>query len=181
VQVVEAAGDGVARVVAGAAEAAVEGRRLLDAAWRWQADRPADVVLAGLSGDPHRRTFADLAAAAACAARVVRPGGRIVLLSQGRADLGAAAEVLLRAEDAESARKELLRRPTVGQAAALRWADAACRARLYLLSGLPDEEAEARFATPLQNGGQAQRLLDAGEGCLFIEDAHKALVLPKEE
>jgi hypothetical protein len=136
------------------------------------------LVVAALSGDPARQTFADLAAAAACAAAVVRPEGRIVLLSQGRPALGDAADAL-RAEDAAAAR-ESLRRPTVGQAAAFRWADAACRARLYLLSGLADETVEELFATPLQAAAQAQRLIDAAGTCLFIDDAHKAFVELKE-
>lgn len=80
VQAIEAEGDGLADVVAGAAEAAVEGQKRQDARWRWKVGRAAETVVAGLAGDPSRQTFADLAAAAASAARVVRPGGRIALL-----------------------------------------------------------------------------------------------------
>jgi nickel-dependent lactate racemase len=177
VSVVEGAGDGVAHVTAGAADAAAEGRRLLDAAWRWRAPRAADVVVAGLSGDPSRQTFADLAAAAACAVRVVKAGGRIVLLSQGRPELPPSADALLQSEDAEAARGRLRRKPTVEQVPALRWAEAAAHARLYVLSGLPDDTVEDLFATPMRHAVEAQRLLDAGGDCLFVEDAHKALVL----
>jgi hypothetical protein len=46
-----------------------------------------------------------------------------------------------------------------------------------LLSGLDDEAAEELFATPLQNAGQVQRLLDAAGSCLFLADAHKALAV----
>ncbi len=173
VQVVEAAGDGVAHVVGGTAAAATEARRLLDAAWRLEAAALADVVVASVSGDPARQTFADLAAAAASAARVVQPDGRIILLSQARPDLAAEAETPLRADDASEALSRLRRKTTLAQAPALRWAEAACRARVSLLSGLEDQTVEDLFATPLQNGGQAQRLLDAGGTCLFLEDAHK--------
>jgi nickel-dependent lactate racemase len=176
IQVIEAAGDGVAHVVAGTAAAAVEGRRLLDAAWRWTVPALADVVVASLSCDLARQSFADLAAAAACAASVVQPDGRIILLSQARPDLGAEAEALLKADDAATAFGRLRRRPTLEQAAALRWAGAACRARISLLSGLDDQKVEDLFATPLQDGRQVQRLLDAGGTCLFLDDAHKAMV-----
>ena len=177
VEVIEAAGNGVAHVVAGTASAAAEGRRLLDAAWRQEAPGLADVAIASVSGDPERQTFADLAAAAANAARVVQPDGRIILLTQARPDLAAEAETLLRADDAPSALDRLRRKTTLEQIPALRWADAASRARISLLSGLEDQTVEDLFATPLQNGGQAQRLLDAGGTCLFLDDAHKVLTV----
>lgn len=174
VQVVEAAGDGVAHVIGGTAAAATEARRLLDSAWNWEAAALADVVVASVSGDPARQTFADLAAAAASAGGVVQPDGRIILLSQARPDLATEAQTLLRADDALEALSRLRRKTTLEQVPALRWAEAACRARVSLLSGLEDQTVEDLFATPLQNGGQVQRLLDAGGTCLFLEDAHKA-------
>ena len=173
VQVIEAAGDGIAGVVAGTAAAGAEGRRALDAGWRWAVPALADVVVASLGGDPARQTFADLAAAAACAAGVVQPDGRIILLSQTKPDLAVEAETLLRAEDARSAFDRLRRRTTLEQVPALRWAAAACRARVSLLSGLEDDTVEELFATPLHDGGEVQRLLDAGGTVLFLDDAHK--------
>lgn len=178
VQVIAAAGDGVAHVMAGTAASGAEGRRLLDAAWRWDTPELADVVIASVSGDPARQTFADLAAAAESAARVVQPDGRIILLSQTRPDLAAASETLLRADDAPAALGRLRRKTTLEQVPALRWAGAAGRARVSLLSGLDDDTAEGLFATPLQDAAQVQRLLDAGGSCLFLEDAHKALTVP---
>jgi nickel-dependent lactate racemase len=175
VQIIEAGGDGLAQVVAGTAEASAEARRLLDAAWKQTVPQAADVVVAALSGDPARHTFADVAAALDCAARVVRPGGRIVVLSRAPLDPAAPEAALLRkAEDPEGALAALGRRPTWDHLAALRWARAARHARLALLSGLPADAAEDLFATPLEDAGQVQRLLDAGGTCLFLADAHKA-------
>jgi hypothetical protein len=181
VQAVEAVGDGVARIIAGAAASGAEGRRALDAAWRWTTPALADVVVASLSGDPTRQTFADLAAAAACAASVVQPDGRIILLSQARPDLAPEADSLLRADDARDALEGLRRRPTLEQVPALRWADAACRARISLLSGLDDDTVENLFATPLRDERQVQRLLDAGGSCLFLHDAHKGMAVVEKE
>ena len=142
----------------------------------------ADVVVATLSGDPARQTFADLAAAAACAAGGA--AGRPYHPSQpgaaGRRPVAAEAETLLRAEDARAALDRLRRRPTLEQAPALRWATAACRARLSLLSGLEDDTVEELFATPLRDAGQVQRLLDAGGTCLVLEDAHKGWAMVEE-
>jgi nickel-dependent lactate racemase len=177
VQVIEGAGDELAGVVAGTAEASAEGRRRLDARWRRAVPRRADVVVAGLSGDPARQTFADLAAAAACATRVARPGGRIVLLSQARTGSTAGLDLLRQAEEPAEVLARLQGKHTLELAPVLQWAGAAAHARIALLSGLPDEAAEELFATPLSGPAGAQRLLDAGGSCLFLEDAHKALAV----
>jgi nickel-dependent lactate racemase len=174
VQVIEGLGDGVAAVVAGTSEASRESRRRLDAAWRQMVPQPVDVVVAAISGDPARHTFADLAAALANAARVVRAGGRIVLLTQASPALEAAA-VLREFDDAAAVAGALGRRPSADQVAAAQWAHAASHARVALLSELPDEAAEELFVTPLQKASQAQRLL--GSSCLFLADAHKALAV----
>jgi nickel-dependent lactate racemase len=180
VQVIEAAGDEVAEIVAGAvagelAEAGLEGQRRQDACWRWRVDRAADLVVASLAGDPDRQTFADLAAAAACAARVVRPGGRVALLCQARPDL-ADTEAFRNCEGPQDVLERLGAKLELDHLSVLRWAAAARQAHLYLLSELTDEVVEDLFATPLQQAGQVQRLLDAGGSCLFLQDAHKAIV-----
>ena len=155
VQVIEAAGDGVAHVLGGTAAAATEARRLLDAAWGWEAPSLADVVVASVSGDPARQTFADLAAAAASAGRVVQPDGRIILLSQARPDLAAEAETLLRADDAPEALSRLRRKTTLEQVPALRWAEAASRARRVAAQrpGGPDSRRPVRHAAPERRPG----------------------------
>jgi nickel-dependent lactate racemase len=180
VQAIEGAGDVLAGVVAGAAEASAEGRRRQDERWRQTLPRPAEVVVAGLSGDPDRLTFADLAAAAHAAARVVQPGGRVVLLCRSRPDLGPAGAALLD-EGPERAAERIERQPTRELLPALRWARAVGHARLYLLSGLDDQTAEDLGATPLERAEQAQRLLDAGGASLFLDDAHKALAVLSSE
>src|SRR5579871_2902093 len=94
VQVIEAAGDQIAHVVAGTTDASREGQRLLDASWMRKVSQPAELVIASLSGDPARHTLADLSAALSCAAHVVQPGGRIVLLSQANPPLGPETDML---------------------------------------------------------------------------------------
>ncbi len=180
IEVIGAEGDGVAHVTTGTASIGAESRRLLDAAWRWEVPFLADIVVATLGGDSSRQSFADLAAAAACAARAVQPDGRIVLLSQTPPGLTPESALLLQADDAQSALDRLQGRPTVAQIPAWRWASAASRARLFLLSGFEDQTVEDLFATPLQNAAQVQRLLDSGGSCLFLDDAHKARVVVQE-
>jgi nickel-dependent lactate racemase len=178
VQVIEGAGDGLQQVVTGLGDTSIDGRRLLDQRWRGTVDGPADTVVVTVSGDPHRHDFADLARAADCAARVVSPDGRIVLLTQAAPVLGEGAELLRQCEGPDEALRLLRERKPADLAAALQWAEAACKARLFLLSGLPEATAEELFTTPLQHARQVQRLLDAEGTCLIVPDGNKALVVP---
>jgi nickel-dependent lactate racemase len=176
VQIIEGAGDGIAAVVAGIAESTSEGQRQQDARWRQTAPRAADVVVATLTGDPARHTFAHFAAAAATAARVVKPGGSIVVLSDAAPDPGPSGEFLSGFEEPSEALARLKKTQTLELIPAWQWASAAATAHLYLYSGLPEETVEGLFATPLQKPEQVQRLLDHAGAVLIIEDAHKALI-----
>jgi len=177
VQLIAGSGDHLAHVVAGTADASREGQRLLDLRWRQTVPEPADLVIAAMSGDPERQGFADLAAALACAARVVQPDGIVVLLTQAAPELGAAGDLLRREDDPRQVMERLFREPSLELLPALQWVRAAAQARLFLLSELADDTVEELFATPLSHGGQVQRLLNAGGSCLVIDDAHRALVV----
>src|SRR5262249_53541925 len=162
-------------VLAGLADTGEDALRLLNARWRVSVDQPADVVVASVSGDASRHTFAELAQALACAARVVQPQGKIVLLSQARPALGEAAELLRQADDPAQGLQLLREHKGIDRTAAFQWASAARRANLYLLSELPPETAEELFVTPLEQAGQIQRLLSSAASCLIVADAHKML------
>jgi nickel-dependent lactate racemase len=177
-QVIEGSGDELAYVVSGLADTGGEGVRLLNAQWRVTVDRPADVVVAAIGGNASRQTFADLAEALACAVRVVKPQGRIVLLSQAGPALDAGASLLREAVDPEEGLKLLQRNTPRDMAASLQWASAAQQATLYVLSGLPPETVEELFAVPLEHAGQVRRLVDSAERCLVLPDAHKTLAVP---
>jgi hypothetical protein len=177
VQIIEGGGDEIAYVVAGSTEASREGQRLLDLCWRQTIVRPADLVVASLSGNPDRHTFADLAAALACAARVVKPNGRIVLLTQDNSTLGPERDRLRQVDDPRTLVAQLQNRLSLDLVPLFQWAQAAQQARINLLSGWADEIVEEMFATPLENAHQAQRLINAGGSCVFLPDAHKSLVV----
>lgn len=177
VQVIEAAGDGVAHVIAGTTDASREGQRVQDACWRHTVSRAADLVVAAVSGDPARHGFAELAAALACAARVVQPGGRIVLLSRIAPPVASIPDALLRGEEPQAIVDELRGKHTLEAVPLLQWAGAAKHANINLLSGLSDETVEELFATPLHDVREVQRLVDAGGSCLILPDAHKMLVV----
>ncbi|MFL5242151.1 MAG: lactate racemase domain-containing protein [Gemmataceae bacterium] len=179
VQVVEGAGDSVAHVVCGSTQAGRQARRLLDAHWRISVPERADLVIAGVSGTPAWHSFADLGHALACAARVVRPDGRIILLSQATHALEHGAELMRQAEDPQQALALLKQNKPPDMSAAYQWLLAAQQARIYLLSGLPGETAEELFTVPLESAAQVQRLIGPSDKVLFLEDAHKMLALVK--
>src|SRR5262245_59440407 len=169
VQLVAAAGDGISHVVTGASEAARAGVRLLDACWKPQLPRRADLAVVTLTGDPARHSFADLAAAATAGSRVVRPGGRIVLACDAAPELGPGMDLLLRADDPEEAVKALRKADVPNGGPALEWARAAGYARVSLLSGLPGQTVEDLFASPLDEPGQVQRLMNTGGDCAVLQ------------
>jgi nickel-dependent lactate racemase len=177
VQVIEGAGEEITHVLGGLADTGEEGQRLLNARWRVETDRVADTVVATLSGDPARQTFADLARAAAAASRVVKPRGRIILLTEANPPLGAGADLLRCSEDTVKALELLQEQRPSDMAAAFQWAHACQQASIYLLSGLPAEIAEELDAVPLDNADQVQRLLRPESSCLVLPDAHKTLAV----
>jgi hypothetical protein len=175
-QFIPGPGDTVAHVVAGANHASREAERLLDLCWRHAIPQRVDVVVATLRGEPQRHTFADLAAAVHTAARVVRPEGRIALLTGAAPPPAPGFEVLRQEDDPREALQELQKKPTLERAAAIQWTQAACHARLAVLSGLEADLVEELYATPLGGPPDVQRLLSGRESCLLLEDAHRRLV-----
>jgi nickel-dependent lactate racemase len=175
VQIIEGSGAEIAQVVTGSMDSAAEGQRLLDARWRVQLDEPVPIVVVGMAGDPGRHTFAELAQALMCAARVVEEGGRIVLLTQAAPALTAAAEVLREAGSPAKALDALRQQMPLDLAAAFQWAHAAQKAQIYLLSGLSPDIAEELFTTPLDKASQVEKLLGASGSCLFLADGHKTM------
>jgi nickel-dependent lactate racemase len=177
VQVIEGACNDVIDILGGLADTGAEGQRLLDARWRVTAEKLADNVIASVSGNPAHHDFADLAQALTVAARVVKPDGRIVLLTKAKPALSRGADLLRQLEDPEKAAAVLKREAPLDMTAALEWASAAQQANLYLLSDLPAATVEELFATPLDNAEQVQRLVSGVGTCLFLPDAHKSLAV----
>jgi nickel-dependent lactate racemase len=178
-QVIEGAGDEMIHVLGGSLDSSVEGQRLLDARWRLTVDRPADLVVASICGNPARHDLTTVAEALAGAARVVVPGGRIVLLTQAAPQLGAASDLIRRADSPRSLLEQLKREQVPDHAALVLWASSVNKAHVYLLSNLDADVAEELFTTPLEEASQAQRLIAAGGSCLVLPDAQKTMAVSK--
>lgn len=177
VQLIDGPGESVAHVLAGPVDSSADGEELLDARWRAVVPEATDTVVASLSGDPASHDFRALARAVACASRVVKPRGRIVILSRAGLATGPGVDILRQADDPERALTELTEQRPPDLAAAFQWANGVQQASVYLMSALPAETAEELFATPLENARQVQRLLESNGTCVFLRDAHKSLAV----
>ena len=179
VQVVEGSGDDWAYVIAGADEASTEAERLLDARWRRTVAQPADVVIASIGGNPARHTFADLASAAASAARGTA-GRSHRAVDPGESQPGHQHRVS-DGDGRSAGGVELAAQGTVaGNDGGASSGPTLPHERLYLLSAWPGERVEELFATSLENARQAQRPIDAGGLCLVLDDAHKTMAVLAE-
>ncbi|HJZ90122.1 MAG TPA: lactate racemase domain-containing protein [Gemmataceae bacterium] len=176
VQVIEGEGDEIEGVVAGLAESTAQGIERLDARWKSRVSERPDTVVVSLGGDPARHDFGALARAAACGARVVQPGGNIVVLSEADPELGPATDVLRRSDEPPEAVRALFRERPTDAATAVQWAWAAGQGTLHLASEIRPTTVEEMFATPLAGPKDVQRLLDQPGKCLIIPDAHKSWV-----
>jgi nickel-dependent lactate racemase len=176
VQVIEGTGDDIDGVVAGFAETAADGVVRLNERWKTAVAERADTVVVALSGDPERHDFTALARAAATGARVVKPGGTVLILSEADPELGPAIDVIRRTDEPPEAVKLLFREKPADASAAVQWAWAAGRAKLYLASEIRPTTVEEMFATPLTGPKDVQRLLESAGRVLIVPDAHKSWV-----
>lgn len=175
VQVIEGSGNGIAHLLAGPLESSAAGQRLLADRWRITFDRLADVVIAGVIGQ--EPSFEDLSRAFQSAARVVQPGGSIVLLTDAHPMLSPAFELFRRHDEPAYAQRLLLKEKPSDLTAGYLWAGAATQAKLYLLSGLAEDVAEELFTVPMQQASQAQKLLTDSTTCIVLPDAHRTLAV----
>ncbi len=182
VQIIEGTNGEIVHVLAGTIDSSAEGQRLLDARWRMSVDRSADVVVAGISDDPERQTFEELARAFYNASRVVKKGGRVLLLTEAKPVLGRAATLMRQHRDPLAALRILLQEKPPDLLAGFLWTSAAEKAKLHLASRLTDEVVKELFANPVNNTEQAHSLVGPEDTCLVLPDAHRThAILQKGE
>lgn len=173
VHVIEGLGNAVAAVITGLAETGTEAQRLQQERWAVSVPQQVRTVVAGISGTPAGHDFGVLARAARTASQFVEAGGRLVLLTDAAPARGEAFDLLRQGETPEEGMSLLHKKHPPGWSNAQAWAQAAGRARLYLLSTLPAETVEDLYAVPIENPSQVARLLQGEGSCVFLRDAHK--------
>lgn len=174
IQVVPSSGGGASRVLAGICDTVYRhGKRLLDEQWMVQLDHRPDIVVAAVDQDAAGHGWKQVAAALSTARNLVRNGGKIVILSQLQAELGAGLQLIRECENPRDAFKPLRNLAPPDLIAATQVADAVDWANVYLLSQLESDLAEELFFIPLASQAEIMRLLAGDEACVFLGSAQK--------
>lgn len=170
---VEADSGGFAGLLAGR-DAAVRrsGAASVEAAWSVETSAPADLVLAGIGVPWMPAGWEELAAGLANAARLVRPGGKVVVLSRASGPPGPALSHLAELDDRDLGPSALKRHEgDPDYAIARRLAAALVRADLYILSDLDPDLVERLGMVPLARPEEARRLVAAAASCTVLAPA----------
>ena len=101
-------------------------------------------------------------------------GGKIVILSDLNAELSEGLELIRTGDSARDAIRPLRKQAPPDLICATQLAAAADWARIYLMSGLPNDVVEELFLTPIADETEVRRLLQGEESCLFLEAAQFA-------
>jgi hypothetical protein len=154
-----------------------EGSRGVADTWTVHAPGTADLVVAGIGG----RGLDDLAAGLAAATRLVRPGGRIVMLSRAAGEPGPALGHLTTLDEHDLGPAALkAHRDGPDYTAARRMAEALVRADVYLLSDLDPQLVEDLGMIPLSRPDEARRLA-AGAASVFVLEAAESVRVELDE
>jgi nickel-dependent lactate racemase len=177
VQVVPSAiGDRPAAILGGTPDATFQaGRRLLDEHWKLELGSRVPLVIAAVPSGAGGSTWEDLGNALENARGIVERGGRIVLLSDFRGDLGAGMEIIRTADNPREALRPLRDMQPADFLAASQFARATDWADVYWLSRMPGEAVEELFCLPLDEVREVERLVrHVDEDCAILGGAQHA-------
>ncbi len=134
----------------------------------------ADVVVAGVGGSGQFATMDDLGDALAAATRLVRRGGKIVVLARIDGTIGPAVRRLAGVENPKAALNRLRGHESESDyvaarqiATSLAWAD------LYLYSGLDADTVEDLAIIPLARPEEARKLANSAASLIVLNDAER--------
>lgn len=175
--------NGPIEAMAGAGDAA---RRAMEHAvqktWSLRADSRAELVVVGVGRPQSSSGIDDVARGLATARRLVQRGGRIVVLSASRGELGPSMQRLRGLDDPRRGLAELRRhesdpdfRASREVAEALAWAD------VYLLSEFAEDVTEDLGMIGLGRSSEVQRLIELSGSCLIVSQADQVRVSVADE
>jgi hypothetical protein len=142
------------------------------------------LVVVGVGQRDEPATFETLAAGLFTATKLVRRGGKIVVLSRASGRIGPALKALSEADNPRDVASLLRNHESADDylfahqlAASLAWAD------IFLLSALSSQVVEDMFSVALETPEQARRLVAQSASCLFVSraDLTSAVVSNEDE
>ncbi|MEM9353928.1 MAG: lactate racemase domain-containing protein [Planctomycetota bacterium] len=170
-------GGGVGDIVAGSPDALrKEIRHRTRKAWSVDVEKPADLVVAELSGPGPLQTWQALAAALTAAERFAKPGAPVIARSQIDLPLGAALSRLVEDDSPERIERQLRKDRMPDSAAVLTLAQVLDRRPVFLESALQPQLAEALGFSPLADEYEVERLVGQHVSVVVLPDAQ--FVLP---
>lgn len=174
---------GVSGIVAGLeATVRAEGMAAVDAAWTFRPEGRASLVVAGVGALGRAVGWDDLAMGLATASRLVRAGGKVVLLSRFAGEPGPALQRLRGTDDPRSFPAALRgAEGDVDYPAARLLASSLASADVYLLSALDDDLVEDLGMVPLSRAAEALRLAAASDSCLVVSQADRTRAVVVDE
>ena len=175
--------NGVADVLAGLSESVSEqGLERLEAAWSRAVAATAEVVIAGVGAPGRPGGLAEVARGLTQAARLVRPGGKVVLLSRAEIEPGPALDALARLDDPRAGARALRafeKADDYPHAVAI--AAAAAHADVFLHAGLEDDLVEGLGMIPLRRPEQARAIAAAAASVATLSRAESLRVAVIEQ
>jgi hypothetical protein len=169
----------VSNVLAGLESAVrAEGAAAIDDAWTFRVEDRADVVVVGIGAPGLATNLDDLALGMLAATRLVRRGGKIVVLSKACFEVGPALGRLKGAENPRTAINRLRGRESAPDypsakiiAEALAWAD------VYLHSAVDSDLVEDLAMIPLDRPSEALKIAAQAHSCTLVSQADRTRVL----
>lgn len=177
VQIVPGRGDSILHVVAGESAAVqAAGRTLCEAAWSFQVERPASLVVATIEGGREQQSWENFARALFAASAAATESGTIVLCTDLQCHPGPALQRLAGMSDDATNIHEIRRERSNDAISASLLAEIRQRHRVYLLSGLDSDTVEELGLGYISAADEVSRLIDRHETCALIANAHRAML-----
>lgn len=177
IQVAPGPGNTLLHVLAGDAQAvAKRGQKLCEAAWRFQSNRRASLVVATIEGGREHQTWENLGRALFAASQAVDDGGAIVLCTNLDYKPGPAIQRLTSLRDSDALLHELRRDRSSDATSAALLAEVRERVQVYLLSGLDAEFVEDLGVGCVSGSEEVTRLTQQHDSCILLGNAHHAVL-----
>ncbi len=177
IQVIPAADDSVARVIAGSTNAVeLEAQKLMATAWQ-VADEPAEIVVALLEGRQSQQSWENLARALHTAKQMVAPGGSIVLCTEIAKSPGAGLQKLRSVHSSPDSIARKLSHETADDAlAAAVILEATKNYHVYLVSNLKPAVVEGLGMGVIESASQLQHLCQQHATCAVLGSAQHRFI-----
>lgn len=177
VQVVPGPGGEVASVLAGEPnELAKRIATEFESTWARPVDRPANLVVATLAGDPTEQTWNNVARALYAAAKVTEADqSAVAICTELDAPLGEALRGLTEAGGDLERAGQLGRIQSPDGAAAWEIYKALCRGPVFFMSRLDDDVVEDLGMSPIASRDELSRLARQAKSCVILDESQHAV------